>query len=352
LKLKARVKVELVDDAGRVVVDETTGMLLQLIDSCGSILCAARTLGIAYSRAWERISRLEKLLNTKIVDVRRGGRGGGGAKLTEAGRELLVEFIEAYRRVHGVNPPATFSGAGQEEVLLYAGSNDPALQRLIGLARRQGIPVEAHWLGSMRGLAAVLLGEADIAGVHVLNPDGKNYNTSLVEVAGRGTELILIRGYMRLQGFITRESLSYEEIVGGLLSGKLKLVNRGEGSGTRILLEYILKREARKLGIDKPLRELVRGWDDTVDTHVAVAEKVARVEADVGLGVECAARFYGLNFVPVVWEYFDFIVSGKSFGKRLVRSFLEVVCSKEFKEIISSMPGYGIPSDACKIVKV
>jgi putative molybdopterin biosynthesis protein len=352
LKLKARVRVELIDEEGRIVVDETTGMLLKLIEKCGSILCASRSLGIAYSRAWERISRLERLLGRRIVEARRGGRGGGGAKLTEAGREILSAFIRAYRRVHGHEPQAQLAPeAGGAGALVYAGSNDPALQRLIGLARQRGVPLEAYWLGSLRGLAAVLLGEADIAGVHVPNVDGKDYNTGLLQVAGMGTSLVLVRGYMRLQGFITSRRLSYREIVEGLLSGRLRLVNREEGSGTRILLERILRREAEKLGVAEPLDRLVKGWDDTVNTHLEVAERIARGEADVGLGVECAARLYGLHFTPVTWERFDFITAQRSLEDGLVKNFLETLCSAEFKELISTMPGYKTPSDMCSVVR-
>ncbi|MET1102383.1 MAG: substrate-binding domain-containing protein [Pyrodictiaceae archaeon] len=347
-RLYTRVLVELVDDEGRTILDEALGKLLLLIDKCGSILCASRSLGIAYSRAWERISRAEKLLGIRIVEAKRGGRGGGGASLTEEGRELLLRFLEAYRRIHGSDPKVSIAGGkGVEETILYAGSNDPALQRLIGLLRERGVAIEAHWIGSLRGVAAILLGEADVAGVHLVDPTTGEYNTHIAGlVAGRA---VVIKGYERLQGFLSRQVMSLEETIEGLFAGRLSLVNREESTGTRLLLEYVLKREARRRGLSIEFRRVIRGWDNTARTHMEVAERVARGEADVGLAIEAAARAYGLNFTPLTWERFDYIVRGDSLEKNSVKEFLRALCSSEFKEILSSMPGYRARDDMCSV---
>ena len=59
------------------VLDELGAKLLALIDLYGSILAAAKRLDLPYSSAWEYISRIERALGLRILEVRRGGRGGG-----------------------------------------------------------------------------------------------------------------------------------------------------------------------------------------------------------------------------------------------------------------------------------
>src|SRR4029079_15433534 len=74
-----------------------------------------------------------------------------------------------------------------------------------------------------------------------------------------------------------------------LRRGDLRFVNRPEGSGTRMLTELLLARE----GIE-PAQ--VSGYDSAEFTHAAVAAYIASGMADVGLGVQTAARRFGLHF--------------------------------------------------------
>ncbi|BEP17387.1 hypothetical protein PYJP_07390 [Pyrofollis japonicus] len=349
-RLRPRISVELVI-GDQVVVDETTGKLLLLIDKCGSILCAARSLGLAYSRAWERINRVERLLGEKIVEVQRGGRRGGGARLTDRGKELLTVFLEAYRRVHGEPPSLPAQQAlPAGSVVVYAGSHDVALSHLVGLARDVNVLVEAHWIGSVRGLAALVLGEADLAGLHVYDSASGEYNIGLVRSLAKGISMVLVKGYERLQGVITRHDMSLNEIAEGLLEGRLTLINREQGSGTRILLEYFLKKWAEEHGARFDPAQ-IRGWTREARTHVEVAEAVARGDADVGLGIQCVAEAYGLRFVPVAWERFDIVTTRHSLERNAVRILLEKFCSDEFMKVLQSLRGYRVPGDFCEKIK-
>ncbi len=66
--------------------------LLAEIERLGSISAAARELGMSYRYALERITIVEKRLGRQLVDRTRGGKEGGGAKLTAFGIELLVDY--------------------------------------------------------------------------------------------------------------------------------------------------------------------------------------------------------------------------------------------------------------------
>lgn len=63
--------------------------LLERIDRCGSIAAAGREMNMSYKRAWELIGTLNAMFHAPVVNSTRGGSGGGGAVLTDLGREVL-----------------------------------------------------------------------------------------------------------------------------------------------------------------------------------------------------------------------------------------------------------------------
>lgn len=66
--------------------------LLELIDTTGSISEAGRQIGMSYKRAWSLVEELNRIFANPLVERVRGGAGGGGARLTPAGREVLEIF--------------------------------------------------------------------------------------------------------------------------------------------------------------------------------------------------------------------------------------------------------------------
>lgn len=63
--------------------------LLERIDRTGSIAAAGREMNMSYKRAWQLIGTLNAMFRAPLVDSTRGGPGGGGAVLTDAGRDVL-----------------------------------------------------------------------------------------------------------------------------------------------------------------------------------------------------------------------------------------------------------------------
>jgi len=133
---------------------------------------------------------------------------------------------------------------------------------------------------------------------------------------------VLIRGYERLQGFVLRTGMSLREILVGLFNGKLKLVNRLYGSGTRLLLDHILSKKAIEFGIDpREIPKRINGYSNEVRTHIDVARCIA------------------LHFVPLRWERFDFVVP-KNVPKAYLNGFITSLKSRKFLSIMRSMSGY------------
>ncbi|RLE51694.1 MAG: hypothetical protein DRJ26_05495, partial [Candidatus Methanomethylicota archaeon] len=84
---------------GEIILDSKLAEVLKLVDKRGSLLTACRSLGLSYSRIWERISKIENLLGLKLIEARRGGRGGGGTILTNNAKKLLKMYSDAVEKV-------------------------------------------------------------------------------------------------------------------------------------------------------------------------------------------------------------------------------------------------------------
>lgn len=77
---------------GRPVIGDGRVKMLRSIHRNGSIKLAAEETGIAYRRIRGAIHDMERTIGYQLVSIQRGGDGGGGAQLTEAGHRLLDAF--------------------------------------------------------------------------------------------------------------------------------------------------------------------------------------------------------------------------------------------------------------------
>jgi molybdate transport system regulatory protein len=66
--------------------------LIEVVGRTGSISAAARELGMSYRRAWQLIDSTNKCFRQPLVETATGGRGGGGARVTLFGVEVLARF--------------------------------------------------------------------------------------------------------------------------------------------------------------------------------------------------------------------------------------------------------------------
>ncbi|MEM3434388.1 MAG: substrate-binding domain-containing protein, partial [Candidatus Methanomethyliaceae archaeon] len=172
------------------------------------------------------------------------------------------------------------------------------------------------------------------------------YNEDFVKRFGL-PEVSLIKGYRRLQGIIVKKG-NPKSIRGleDLLREDIFFVNRNRGSGTRALTDHMLKKICSDAGINfDDFIKKIRGYRWEAKTHSAVAAAVYQGRADMGVGVMSAAVNYGLDFIPIGYEEYDFVVSPESLKKEEVKEFLRCLKSKEFREELLKLPGYDVPSD-------
>ncbi len=68
--------------------------LLELIDETGSISAAGRAMEMSYRRAWLLADDLNSSFRLPVITKQTGGSKGGGAALTEWGREVIARYRE------------------------------------------------------------------------------------------------------------------------------------------------------------------------------------------------------------------------------------------------------------------
>ena len=210
--------------------------------------------------------------------------------------------------------------------LVIIGSHCVGLDLLAGMLVRAGVRAKSLYVGSMGGVAAARRGECDVAGVHLLDPATGRYNVHLVS-----EELTLLPGYGRMQGFVFRsgdarfEGRSLEQAVtGALADAECVMVNRNPGSGTRVLIDKLL-------GKARP-----PGYGVQTKSHNAVAAAVAQSRADWGIAIDTVARQYGLGFIALQEERFDFIVPTARLDRPAVRSFQALLADHAVRDRLSA----------------
>jgi len=112
-------------------------------------------------------------------------------------------------------------------------------------------------------------------------------------------------------------------------------VNRQKGSGTRILLDYLLKQSCLNV-------ESITGYEREEITHTAVAAAVASGTADAGMGILSAARIYDLDFIPICKEEYDLLILESALSMESVQRLISILQSNELAARLEKLGGYQI----------
>jgi molybdate transport system regulatory protein len=90
---KVGAKIQIVVEPG-VRIGPGKADVLQGIKDTGSISAAGRRIGMSYKRAWYLVEAMNAHFGRPLVEASKGGKSGGGAKLTSLGEEVLSAFRE------------------------------------------------------------------------------------------------------------------------------------------------------------------------------------------------------------------------------------------------------------------
>jgi molybdate-binding protein len=242
---------------------------------------------------------------------------GSGATTSLAYADGVVE-MPADTRVLPAGEGVTverFSTADRPPSLLAVGESDPGFAAAIAEIdatryRTIGASGGARWLQDGIADVAVLTDETTIE-------DGETLAT-----------------WTREWGLVLGDEAADIESLDGLADGDNRLVNRDRESGLRAAFDVVIDERAEP----EELRESIDGYGVTVPGVESPARRVARGEADVGLGLRSTASDLGMAFLPLGTQRVQAVAASDRIGKSGVESL-----SRAFDEpFLTGLDGYAI----------
>jgi putative molybdopterin biosynthesis protein len=223
-----------------------------------------------------------------------------------------------------------------ENTILCTGSHDLAIGVLEDQLKQRHpeIKIAAANVGSLGGLLALQRGESHMAGTHLLNAENGVYNIPDIKRVIPNVPVVLVHLAQREQGIVVPPGNPKGiSSVTDLVRKDIRFVNRQPGSGTRVLLDYELKKQNIS-----PTE--ISGYEREEFTHMAVGVAIASGLADAGLAVRAAARALALDFIPVADEQYDLLMAGDFFDSPRGQLLLTVILSESFKHAVNALSGY------------
>ena len=223
-----------------------------------------------------------------------------------------------------------------KHTLIAIGSHDPLLDEVSNLlhSKNPSLFMASSHTGSMGGIMAVRRGETHMAGIHLLDEKDGTYNESFIKKYFPKGGVRLVECVGRTQGImVAKGNPKNIKDIHSLKQEGIRYVNRQKGSGTRILIDYLCKKE----NIDT---SLIYGYDREEFTHTSVAAQIASGSADAGMGIYSAAQMYDLDFIPVCTEQYDLLIPDNAWDTPMVQEVIAILKSDEFSRKLSEMGGY------------
>ena len=216
---------------------------------------------------------------------------------------------------------------------IIAGSHDPLLEWAVRESRC-GLAILAG--GSRAGMEALASGEATAACSHWLDDASGEYNIPLVRALLGGSDVVVLEWARRTQGLLLREDNPHRiRKVADLARKQIRVATRQAEAGSHRLLPHLLAQAG--------VRADALAWSARVaHAETELAALIRDGHADVGLGIEAAARANGLAFVPLATERFDLIALRRDAFEPPLQTLLAWTRRPEFAATASALRGYDI----------
>ncbi|MGE4272374.1 MAG: substrate-binding domain-containing protein [Desulfitobacterium sp.] len=296
-----------------------------------------------------RIGRKFRIQNSDLEDYIRKSKGGYLAQPATTSSEQSPsnpqyapvsstaatsnEFPETPAHPHNTGRPSL-----QNESLVICGQ-DILLDILTRHLQKQfpHISFLRQYSGSLDGLIALYHGQANVVTTHLWDSHTNEYNLPYVRYLLPGYPASVVNIVYRMEGFYVAKGNPKKILTwSDLARPDIRFVNRERGSGARVLLDEQLRLA------DIP-HQGVQGYADEEMSHMAVASRVARGEADVGLGIEKAAmQVSSLDFVPLHKERYDMVILMEDLVKPHFQALLSILNSDSFRNEVAGIGGYDI----------
>ena len=323
----------------RKPIDADLFRLLKAIKRTGKLTLATSEVGLPYRQAWGLITMWSERMGQPLV-VKEQGRG---TDLTALGERLLW----VRERINARLAPHLESAASEVEQQLGAILNEPhpalcvhashdlVLAELRDLLRTgSGPKLDVRFVGSLESVIALCKSQCEIAGFHLPEDPLRNKIFPKYEPWLKPRVQRLIHFVRRAQGLIVAPGNPLDiRSLADVARTKARFINRQRGSGTHLALDKLLADG----GID---RGEISGYYTEEFTHLAVAAAIAGGVADVGLGIEAAARKLKMDFIPLFHEDYYLLAKRETIEREDVQRIIAVLKTEGFRKIVAAFPGY------------
>ena len=225
----------------------------------------------------------------------------------------------------------------REKHLYIAGSDDPLLRRIIDAYNKEE-PSTIFYapVGSINGLRLLKSGAANLACVHILDVEKKEYNVGYLERYLSHHRYIVIHLYLREQGiYLNNDNPKKVRSLEDIAAKRVTFINRNQGTGTRLLLDFLLHEK----GIETAQ---IKGYGKEVESHLQAGLTVLRGDADAAFGIRYAAHMLGLHFIPLFKERFDLLIPEVYSQAAQVTSFLARFDQGKLMQYAKDFTGYDL----------
>ncbi len=321
-------------------VGKSLFQILKFVDTHGSLSSAAKAAGVSYRSAWNLVNTWSVRLGQPLVIMQRGR----GATLSPLGRKLVQAENRAVNRVSSLLSDLADELKTELEQIPAAALDQPAtvfashclthdiLRKIFRDYAQQELILKNA--GSAKSLAALAQGRCDAAGFHLVSGDLRPRFIEHYLNQINPADYTLIYATTRRQGLIVAPGNPKNiQDVTDLVKKNVRLVNRQEHSGTRLLLDALL--DANEIAASR-----ITGYHAEEFTHSAVSALVASGAVDVGVGTEAYASQFGLDYIHLASEEYYYAVASENLLSPPVASLSAVLAGQPFRQKVRALPGY------------
>jgi molybdate-binding protein/DNA-binding XRE family transcriptional regulator len=244
-------------------------------------------------------------------------------------------IIKRTARSHGRSDLVIFAKEQAAEKRLVLAGCDPATGLLARMVEKiSGVEIVSAAASSKLALSWLKAGKVHIAGSHLEDAKTGEFNLPFLRKEFPDDDFAVVTFARWEEGLVTASG--NPKAIRGLedLARKtVRFVNREPGSGSRALLDDLL----RKAGMEP---HQIAGYDWVAFGHLAAAYFVLSQQADVCLATRSAAKTFNLDFIPLHGERYDLVMRRRTADLPAVKAFLDVLQRASLRRKLEVLAGY------------
>jgi len=212
---------------------------------------------------------------------------------------------------------------------------DPATSLLARMVERlSGVEIIHAPASSQLALDWLKDGKVHIAGSHLQDPQSTQFNLPIVQRQFPNRDMAVVTFARWEEGFVVAPG-NPKTILGieDLRRKNVTIINREQGSGSRALLDGSLR-------VANLSAKIVKGYSVVAFGHLSAAHAVLAGQADCCIATSAAAQTFGLDFVPLRSEQYDFVLHRETLHLSAVQAMFDALQRAALRRKLETLAGY------------